>query len=60
MSYDKSKVSIVIACKNEGEGIRRILNSVKKYSTDVIVVDGHSNDGTREIVEESGVRFFVL
>lgn len=59
MSYDKSKVSIVVACKNEGEGIKKILNSIKKYSTDIIVVDGHSNDGTREIVEEFGARFFL-
>lgn len=59
MSYNKNKVSIVIACKNEGEGIRKILNSVKKYSSDIIVVDGHSNDGTKEKVEEFGARFFL-
>lgn len=59
MSYDKSKVTIIVACKNEGEGIRKILNSIKIYSTDIIVVDGHSSDGTREIAEELGVRFFL-
>lgn len=59
MSYDKSKVSIVVACKNEGEGISKILKSIEKYSTDIIVVDGHSNDGTREIAEEFGARFFL-
>lgn len=59
MSYDKSKVSIVVACKNEGEGIKRILESIKKYSTDIIVVDGHSNDGTREIADSFGARFFL-
>lgn len=59
MSYNKSKVSIVVACKNEGEGIGKILNSVRKYSSDIIVVDGHSNDGTREIVKQFGARFFL-
>ncbi len=59
MSYNKSKVSIVIACKNEGEGIGRILKSVKKYSDDIIVVDAHSNDGTREKTIEFGGRFFL-
>ena len=59
MSYIKSKVSIVIACKNEGEGILKILGSVEKYSDDIIVVDGHSNDGTEEVVKKLGARFFL-
>lgn len=59
MSYNKSKVSIVIACKNEGEGIKKILASVKKYSDDIIVVDGHSNDGTKEATKELGGRFLL-
>src|SRR3990172_364271 len=59
MSYQKSKVSIVIACKNEGEGIARILKSVKKYSDDIIVIDAHSNDGTKEATKELGGRFFL-
>jgi glycosyltransferase involved in cell wall biosynthesis len=59
MAYDKSKVSIIIACKNEGEGIGKILASVKKYSDDIIVVDGHSNDGTKEKVERFGARFLL-
>jgi len=59
MLYDKSKVSIIIACKNEGDGIRKILQSVKKYSDDIIVVDGHSNDGTEEIVKKFKASFFL-
>lgn len=59
MSYQKSKVSIIIACKNEGEGIKRILKSVRKYSDDIIVVDGHSNDGTKEIAKSFDARFFL-
>ena len=56
---DKTKVSIIIACKNEGEGIKKVLESVRKYSNDIIVVDGHSEDGTREIVKKFGARFFL-
>ena len=59
MSYNKSKVSIIIACKSEGEGIKRILDSVKKYSDDIIVVDGHSNDGTLEKVKNFGASFYL-
>lgn len=59
MSYNKSKVSIIIACKNEGEGIKKILDSVRKYSNDIIVVDGHSNDGTYEKVKNFGASFYL-
>lgn len=59
MPYDKTKVSILIASKNEGEGIEKILKSVKRYSDDIIVIDGHSNDGTEEIVWREGARFFL-
>lgn len=56
---DKNKVSIIIACKNEGEGIKKVLESVREYSSDIIVVDGHSKDGTEEIVKQFGARFFL-
>ncbi len=59
MFYDKSKVSIVVACKNEGEGIKKVLDSIKKYSNDIIVVDGHSNDGTEEKAKNSGASFYL-
>lgn len=59
MKYDKSKISIIIACKKEGDGIKRILESVREYSSDIIVVDGHSNDGTEEIVKKFGASFFL-
>lgn len=59
MSYNKSKVSIIIAAKNEGQGIKKILQSVKPYSNDIIVIDGHSKDGTEEKVKNFGARFFL-
>lgn len=59
MLYDKQKVSIIIACKNEGEGIKKILQSVKNYSADIIVVDGHSNDGTKEEAKSFGASFYL-
>lgn len=59
MSYNRSKVSIIIACKNEGEGIAQVLKSIKRYSDDIIVVDAHSNDGTKEKTNDLGCRFFL-
>jgi len=59
MKFDPSRISIIIACKNEGEGIARILKQVKNYAKEVIVVDGHSHDGTEEIVKKFGAKFFL-
>lgn len=55
MKFDD--LSIIIPCKNEALGMQKIINSVKKYSDDIIVVDGNSNDGTKEICKSNGVRF---
>ena len=38
-------LSIVVPVKNEGENLKFILPQIKKFSDDIIVVDGHSNDG---------------
>lgn len=59
MRYDKSKVTIVIPTKDEGEGIRRILKSVKPYAHEIIVVDGHSKDETKKIAIEENVKFIL-
>ncbi len=52
-------VSIIVPTKGEGHGIAKVLESIKPYSDDIIVVDGHSEDGTREIAERCGARFFL-
>ncbi len=59
MKYDKSKVSIIIPARNEGEGIFRILRSVKPYANEIIVVDGHSTDSTKDIVKAFGARYLL-
>lgn len=59
MKYKKQKVSIIVLCKNEGEGIEKILKSVKRYAGEIIVVDGHSNDGTKEISKKLGAKFYL-
>jgi glycosyltransferase involved in cell wall biosynthesis len=48
-------ISVIIPAFKEGETIRRVIREVKEstsYPTQVIVVDGFSNDGTEEIVKE--------
>jgi glycosyltransferase involved in cell wall biosynthesis len=58
-------VSVVLACRNEAKWIQRCLDSIAQndYPADlmeVIVVDGESTDGTRDIVQRiSGDRYHV-
>ena len=55
----KPKVTIIIPTKNEAEGIGKIINSVKKYGDEIIVVDAHSMDGTKEIALKNGAVFLL-
>jgi glycosyltransferase involved in cell wall biosynthesis len=50
------KVSIIIPTKNEEGNIRNAIESVRNFSDEILVIDGHSQDRTREIVESMGVR----
>jgi len=52
-------ISIIVPAKNEDAGIGKILHELKKFSDDVIVVDGHSHDNTKKIVTGMGVRFYL-
>ena len=57
MTERKPMVSVIIACLNEEEYIVPCLESIiandyPKDRLEVLVVDGISEDGTREMVEE--------
>ena len=59
MKYPNSKVSIVIPAKDEGQGLAKIINSVAPYGREIIVVDGHSKDNTKEICQKMGVKYLL-
>lgn len=50
-------VSVVIPTKNEETTVASVIDSVKPYCDEVLVVDGHSTDRTKEIALEHGARF---
>jgi glycosyltransferase involved in cell wall biosynthesis len=50
-------LSIIIIAKNECDNLKNILPKVKKISSDIIVIDGHSNDGTKELCKIYNIRF---
>ena len=47
-------VSVVICAKNEAEGIQQIVESVKPYGDEVVVIDGHSTDDTARLAGAAG------
>jgi glycosyltransferase involved in cell wall biosynthesis len=51
-------VSVAIITKNEEDNIGGCLESVK-WADDIIVVDSGSDDGTADICERYGVRFYT-
>lgn len=52
----KEKVSVVIPTLNEERGVSDIIKYCRRYADELLVVDGHSADRTREIAEELGCR----
>ena len=51
---EEACVSIVIPTRNEAACIGRMIREVLRPGVEVIVADGNSSDGTREIAAESG------
>ena len=53
-------LSVVLATYNEEKNIKDCLSSVKNLADEIIVVDGSSEDKTREIAEKLGARVFKV
>lgn len=51
-----SKVTVVIPTKNEGPMIQEVIEGVRPYADEILVVDGHSTDDTRKLALELGAR----
>jgi glycosyltransferase involved in cell wall biosynthesis len=56
----KKKVSVVAVCLNEAKSILGILNRIPRNMVDeILVVDGHSKDGTFEIVKKAKYKIIL-
>ena len=53
------KIAVVIPTVNEETTISQIIQECIPYADEVIVVDGHSKDRTREIAESFGVKVIL-
>lgn len=52
-------VTVVIPTKNEEATIASVIDSVKPYCNEILVVDGHSTDATEKISVENGAKFIL-
>ncbi len=58
MNAENPTVSVIIPAFKEGKTIREVIHEIKEstpFPTQIIVVDGCSNDGTEEIAKEESV-----
>src|SRR5689334_23167714 len=58
MPASPQPLSVVIIALNEEKRMGDCLASVRALTDDVVVVDAHSRDATREIAERGGARVF--
>lgn len=49
-------VTVVIPAKNEAPTLPYVINGARKYTNDIILVDGHSTDNTVSVARSLGVR----
>jgi dolichol-phosphate mannosyltransferase len=54
-----ARVTVVVPTKDEEGLIGEIIDEVKPHADEVLVVDGHSRDRTREIAAEHGARVIL-
>ncbi len=52
----KAKITTAIITKNEDKNIKDCIESVKDWANEIIVVDGYSEDKTRDIAEALGAK----
>lgn len=52
-------ITLVIPAKNEAENICEVIDRALPYCDELVVVDGHSTDETRELAESYGARIVL-
>ena len=52
--YKSQKITVIIPCLNEEQGIEKVLNRMPDFVDQVIVVDNGSTDRTSEVAKSLG------
>lgn len=54
--YKNQKITVIIPCLNEEQGIERVLNRMPEFVDETIVVDNGSTDRTSEVAKSLGAK----
>mgnify|MGYP003346530128 CR=1 FL=1 len=54
--YKEQKITVIIPCLNEEQGIEKVLTRMPAFVDEVIVVDNNSTDNTAELARQAGAR----
>ncbi|HRR27410.1 MAG TPA: glycosyltransferase family 2 protein, partial [Acidobacteriota bacterium] len=54
--YKQFRITVVIPCLNEAEGLRQVLVQMPSFVDEVIVVDNNSTDQTAEVARSFGAK----
>jgi dolichol-phosphate mannosyltransferase len=53
------RLTVIVPTRNEAENLRPVLELAAPFADELLVVDGHSTDGTRELAEACGARVIL-
>jgi len=53
------RITVVVPTRNEVNNLRPVLELAAPFADELLVVDGHSTDGTRELAEQCGARVIL-
>jgi dolichol-phosphate mannosyltransferase len=56
IAHDRRAITAVIPARNEAPSIVAIIERCRPFVEEIIVVDGHSSDGTPRLAQEAGAR----
>ena len=57
--YGRLRVAVVIPARNEAQTIQDVVSGAWPFAHDVVVMDGHSADGTAEIARKAGANVYL-
>ena len=53
------KTTLIICCKNEAQTLASVITSAKPYVDELLVIDGHSTDGSRQVAKKNGATVII-
>lgn len=56
---NREKITVIVPTRNEADNLLPVLVRARPHADELLVIDGHSTDGTREIAVACGARVII-